>query len=112
MGCWETVEGGVPIHNDWHGYEPHPCDVILMVKLYASSTHACDCLKVFLPNAELAKLPPQPTELASRNALSSKQINEFSKTAAFIRKAPWHLDNAADYIDRLVHNNQWEVNTE
>ena len=76
-----------------------------MVKLYASSRNTCDMHKVFLPACELAKLPDQPTLMTQRNEFVQRQIDEFNTTSKFIRKEPWNMHAAGDYIEQLIHNN-------
>ena len=99
-----SIQPAIPI-LEWPEFNKDPDDIILMVKLYASSRNTCDMHKVFLPACELAKLPDQPTLMTQRNEFVQRQIDEFNTTSKFIRKEPWNMHAAGDYIEQLIHNN-------
>ena len=99
-----SIQPAIPI-LEWPEFNTDPDDIILMVKLYASSRNTCDMHKVFLPACELAKLPDQPTLMTQRNEFVQRQIDDFNTTLKFIRKEPWNMHAAGDYIEQLIHNN-------
>ena len=60
----------------------------IFAKFYISSAETCDQLKVFLPAAVLAKLPAKPDTTSPRLKFSNRQVEKFTKTAAFVQERP------------------------
>ena len=61
---------------------------------------------VLLRHSKLENMPlTGPTTLAPRNPLGEKLQKEYLKTAELVKRPPWHLNSAADYLTTWVENN-------
>ena len=82
----------------WPLLEPHPKDVILLVKQYIDDPVYCQEPQVFCPHENFAKLGRGPGSTAPHVALSERQLVEFSKTADKIEKRPWLMTEGAAWL--------------
>lgn len=84
------------------GTEEDEKDVIMFCQLYLASNELAQDVVVFAPAAFFDKMPMEPTNCSSRHSLSERQQKEFAKTAKRIEQAPWHLNQGAEYLRKLV----------
>ena len=81
--------------------EPHPHDVIMMLKAYMSDDTYTQAM-VFAPNAALKRLAPFPLSILPRKQMNPQTRKDLQKTIEKIQAAPWSFNRAADYLRELL----------
>ena len=86
---WEGV-----IFSDWPALEPHPADIILLVKQCLDDEQYSQEPLVFCPNACWEKLAGKCPDVDVRTKLSDRQTKEFTKTSIAVAAKPWVMTKA------------------
>ena len=89
----------------WPELEPHPRDVILLVKYHIHSEAYSQPPMVFCPHVYLERLPCGPVGIAAHTRLSSRQLHEFTNTANKVESRPWMMDKAAAWLRTWMNGN-------
>ena len=82
---------------------PNAKDVVLVLKSHLSSEDISQKPFVFLPASALQKLQGWPEYTVQLNKMSTQTVKDLRKTMDKITQAPWHMHDAARYIDGLIH---------
>ena len=93
-------------HVDWEGMEPHPRDVILLLKESISSSRLSQRPLLVLPAVLTDQLSVKDLEVSAPVDLGTRALKEFRKTADAVEKPPWNLVLASNWLRRLCDNNE------
>ena len=81
---------------------PNPKDIVLVLKSHLSSDDISQKPFVFLPASALQNLQGWPEYTVQLNKMSTQTMKDLRKTIEKISQAPWHMHDAARYIDGLI----------
>ena len=107
--CMFHIPGGLG-----EGQEPHTVfedppaadDIILVTKHFLGSESWAQEPEVFCPGARFRELPAEgPLPIPGRTEFSSRQVQEFAKTAKAVEQSPWNMPRAAMWLRDIVQQN-------
>ena len=81
-------------------------DVIMLVKEFWSSEALAHPPVLVLNQRLCLKLSDFPTKVCRRNTLLENQLQQFRKTAAAVKEAPWKLLSASSYLTKWCDQNE------
>ena len=90
----EDVQWDGVIETDWPEAEPHPADVILLVKQHLDDSEYSQPPIVFVPDFCFQRLPSRPGGVDPRTKMSDRQVKEFNKTSKAVSAKPWVMTQA------------------
>lgn len=73
-------------------------DCVALFKRYISSDSLAQAPLLVLPAARLERLKDRTLQPLPRNPLNERSVKEFRKTAEAVRKFPWQLVKASDFL--------------
>ena len=102
----DYVFSEAPVHDEvetaWPHLESRPDDVIMMTKLYMSSTSLSQPPMVFCPAVLLNKLNIKDLQLAPSAVLTDRQKKELGKSATYFEGPTLSMQKAAEYLRSLT----------
>ena len=97
------------VPHDFSSEQAHPNDCVLLLKQWVCSHELAQPPILLLPHSRLANLTPDTLVPLKRNALSSKALKEYRKTAKKIAEKPWNLKEGADYLQDWTSRNEDKI---
>ena len=85
--------------------EPHPNDVILLVKQWVHSSALSQNPKMFFQHSKLLDVPNKMEKMV-HNRLSKRELEEFRKSAKAYLKKPWNMEIASIYLNEYCRRNE------
>ena len=107
--CRKNLNWTGDVQTAWPDLEPHPSDVILLVKHHIDDPSYSQEPLVFCPHVNFQKLGRGPVSHGRHVGLSYRQQRGFTKTAEKIAQRPWLMTDASEWLqgwlERVKHDN-------